>query len=38
MLEDEPDQGIGNRTSDFDPDCVDMIVFLVSELVKLRDS
>ena len=35
MLGDEPDQAMDNRTTDFNPDCIGMILFLVSELVKL---
>jgi hypothetical protein len=35
MLGDEPDQTIANRTTDFNPDWIRMILLLVSELVKL---
>jgi len=35
MLGDEPDQAMDNRTTDFNPDCIGMIVFLESQLVKL---
>jgi len=32
----EPDQAtVANRTTDFNPDCIGMIVFLESQLVKL---
>jgi len=32
----EPDQATAaNRTTDFNPDCIGMIVFLESQLVKL---
>src|SRR6266700_2963895 len=35
MLGDEPDQAIGNRTTDFNPDWIGMIVLLISEPVKI---
>jgi hypothetical protein len=35
MLRDEPDQAMGNRTTDFNPDWIGMIMFPESELVKL---
>jgi hypothetical protein len=38
MLGGEPDQAIANRTTDFDPDWIRMILLLVVELVKLTDS
>jgi hypothetical protein len=38
MLGGEPDQTIANRTTDFNPDWIRMILLLVSELVKLIDS
>ena len=35
MLGDEPDQAMGNRTTDFNPDWIGMIVLLISEPVKI---
>jgi len=35
MLRDEPDQAMGNRTTDFNPDWIGMIMLLISEPVKI---
>ena len=35
MLGDEPDQAIANRTTDFNPDWIGMIMLLISEPVKI---
>ena len=35
MLGDEPDQAMDNRTTDFNPDWIGMIMLLISEPVKI---
>ena len=35
MLRDEPDQAMGNRTTDFNPDWIGIIMLLISEPVKI---
>jgi hypothetical protein len=35
MLRDEPDQVMGNRTTDFNPDWIGMIMLLILEPVKI---